>query len=101
MRISDWSSDVCFSDLNVKALFEGKAVKALQNIRKAALRKLDMLDAAVSLRDLGSPPGNHLEALKGDREGQHSIRINRQYRICFVWNDGAEDRKSTRLNSSH
>ena len=79
-----------FRSDNAKALFEGKAVKALQNIRKAALRKLDMLDAAVSLRDLGSPPGSHLEALKGDREGQH-IRINRQCRICFVWNDGAED----------
>lgn len=51
-----------------------------------------MLDAAVFLRDLNSPPGNRLEALKGDRKGQHSIRINRQFRICFRWLDhGPED----------
>ncbi len=54
-----------------------------------ALRKLDMLEAAVSLEDLRIPPANHLEALKGDRAGQHSIRINDQWRICFVWRDGA------------
>ena len=51
-----------------------------------------MLDAAASLEDLRQPPGNRLEALKGDRAGQHSIRINAQWRICFVWrDDGAED----------
>jgi toxin HigB-1 len=50
-----------------------------------ALRKLDMLDAATRLADLRSPPGNQLEALKGDRAGQHSIRINRQWRLCFRW----------------
>ncbi len=57
-----------------------------------AHRKLDMLDAAVELKDLRSPPGNKLETLKGDRKGQHSIRINDQYRICFTWHKGqAED----------
>ena len=50
-----------------------------------ALRKLSILDAATSLDDLRTPPGNRLEALKGDRKGQHSIRINDQWRICFVW----------------
>jgi len=50
-----------------------------------------MLDAATQLADLSFPPGNHLEALKGGRKGQHSIRINDQWRIWFVWNDGAED----------
>ena len=50
-----------------------------------ALRKLDMLNAAIVLDDLRSPPGNHLETLRGDRKGQHSIRINEQFRICFVW----------------
>jgi proteic killer suppression protein len=50
-----------------------------------ATRKLDMVNAAVRLDDLRSPPGNHLEALKGDRKGQHSMRINRQWRICFRW----------------
>ena len=50
-----------------------------------------MLDAAARLQDLRQPPGNRLEALKGDRAGQYSIRINDQWRICFVWKDGAED----------
>jgi proteic killer suppression protein len=50
-----------------------------------ALRKLDQLDAAVKLDDLRVPPGNHLETLKGHRKGQHSIRINDQWRLCFVW----------------
>jgi proteic killer suppression protein len=55
------------------------------------LRKLDMVDAATALRDLLSPPGNRLEALKGDRRGQYSIRINQQWRICFRWTtDGPE-----------
>lgn len=55
------------------------------------LRRLDQLDAAVELSDLILPPSNHLEALKGDREGQHSIRVNQQYRICFVWTDDGPD----------
>jgi len=57
-----------------------------------ALRKLLALNAARELRDLRAPPGNELEMLKGDRTGQHSIRVNKQFRICFVWKDGnAED----------
>jgi proteic killer suppression protein len=56
----------------------------------ASMRKLRMLAAAVELQDLSSPPGNRLEKLSGDRAGQHSIRINNQWRICFKWNDGAE-----------
>lgn len=56
-------------------------------IERVALRKLVMLDAAESLEDLRVPPGNRLEALKGDRSGQHSIRINQQWRICFTWTD--------------
>jgi toxin HigB-1 len=55
------------------------------------LRKLDMVDAAVRLDDLRSPPGNRLEALKGDRRGQHSIRINQQWRICFRWTPDGPD----------
>ena len=58
-----------------------------QAIWRVAQRKLDQLNAAVSLRSLGVPPGNRLEALKGDRVGQHSIRINDQFRVCFVWTD--------------
>jgi proteic killer suppression protein len=71
---------------------EGVAPRPWRSITKAALRKLDMLDAASVLGDLKSPPGNRLEALKGNRRGQYSIRINDQYRICFRWtDDGAED----------
>lgn len=70
----------------------GVAPRAWRAIAKAALRKLDMLDAAEALADLMSPPGNRLEALKGDRKGQHSMRINDQFRVCFRWtDDGAED----------
>ena len=54
-------------------------------VREVARRKLDMLNAAVSLGSLRLPPGNALEALKGDRQGQHAIRINGQYRVCFIW----------------
>jgi proteic killer suppression protein len=67
-------------------------VRRFVNIERVALRKLTMLDAAAVLDDLRVPPGNRLEALKGDRAGQHSIRINDQYRICFVWKkDGPHD----------
>jgi proteic killer suppression protein len=58
------------------------------DLHSSALRKLRMLDAAVSLDDLRSPPANRLEALRGDRKGQHSIRINGQWRVCFVWKEG-------------
>lgn len=56
-----------------------------------ALRKLAILDAVVSLGELGVPPGNRLEALKGNRKGQHSVRINDQWRICFVWTDAGPE----------
>ncbi len=58
------------------------------DIQAAALRKLRMLDAAARLEDLRSPPGNRLEALSGDRKGEHTIRVNDQFRVCFVWKDG-------------
>lgn len=74
-----------------QALYEGRLTPRFRSIARIAARKLDMLDAAASLGDLRSPPGNRLEALKGDRSGQHSIRINHRWRICFVWKDGAED----------
>jgi toxin HigB-1 len=80
-----------FRDKATRALFEGRPTVRLRSIAGVAVRKLDMLDAAASLRDLRLPPGNRLEALKGDRSGQHSIRINDQWRICFVWKEGAED----------
>ena len=61
------------------------------DVVRVARRKLGMIDAAVTLRDLRSPPNNKLEKLKEDREGQHAIRINEKYRVCFVWEDGADD----------
>jgi toxin HigB-1 len=65
----------------------GKLAKHLRAIAKAAQRKLDIVDYAQVLDDLRAPPGNRLEALNGDRRGQHSIRINDQWRVCFVWRD--------------
>jgi proteic killer suppression protein len=76
-----------FRDRQTKRLYDGERVAAFRNIEKVALRKLDMLNAAVRLNDLRSPPANRLESLKGDRRGRHSIRINDQWRICFVWTD--------------
>lgn len=60
-------------------------------VQQAALRKLRMLHAAVTLDDLRAPPGNRLEARRGDRRGQHSIRVNDRWRICFVWKNGGAD----------
>lgn len=70
---------------DTEALYESKKPKRFRNIETVAQRKLQMLDDAVELRDLASPPGNRLEALKDDRKGWHSIRINAQWRVCFVW----------------
>lgn len=78
-----------FRDRETERLFRRQRVKKLARpLQRAALRKLAMLDAAESLDDLRVPPGNRLEKLAGDREGQHSIRINDQWRICFQWNEG-------------
>jgi proteic killer suppression protein len=60
-------------------------------MEQIARRKLRQLDSATELRDLAAPPGNRLEALRGDRKGQHSIRINNQWRLCFVWRVGHAD----------
>lgn len=75
-----------FADKVTAAIFAGQQVRQLPSeIQQAARRKLKMIDAAVSLESLRVPPGNRLEALKGDRKGQHSIRVNQQWRICFRW----------------
>ena len=76
-----------FRSKEAEQLHARHRVKRFRAIERVAQRKLRQLDIAAELRDLASPPGNHLEALKGDREGQHSIRINDQWRICFVWRD--------------
>jgi proteic killer suppression protein len=69
-------------------LFHRETVRRFKAIERQALRKLDMLDAAPDLRTLASLPGNRLEPLKGGRKGQFSIRINDQWRVCFVWREG-------------
>jgi len=75
-----------FRDKRTEAVFDGESPKGFPaDLVKVARRKLRYLHAAVSLNELRSPPGNRLEALTGDREGQHSIRVNDQFRICFVW----------------
>lgn len=71
-----------------KTLARAKRIPA--NLRRSAERKLAVPDKAAQLDDLMALPGNRLESLKGDRSGQHSVRINDQHRICFVWNEGAE-----------
>lgn len=74
-----------FRCADTEKLFDGKRVGRFVNIEAVAMRKLAMLNRAGRLDDLRVPPGNRLEALKGDRIGQYSIRINDQFRICFVW----------------
>lgn len=76
-----------------EGIFRGERSRKLPpDIQNTARRKLEYLHRARLLRDLFAPPGNRLEALKGDRAGQHSIRINDQWRICFVWHEGNAER---------
>lgn len=86
-----------FAGAGTEDLFNGAKSKTARRtcpveLHDAAHRKLDLINSAAKLEDLNAPPGNRLKRLKGDRAGQHSIRINDQYRICFRWeNDGAAD----------
>jgi proteic killer suppression protein len=85
-----------FRDSGTQDIFNGERTKAArkvcpETIWKVAGRKLDQLDSVESLDELNIPPANRLEALKGNRSGQHSIRINDKYRICFVWKDDAPE----------
>jgi proteic killer suppression protein len=78
-----------FKDREAERLFQREpALKLPQGMQRVALRKLRMLNRAKTLTDLRIPPANRLEGLKGDRQGQHSIRINDRWRICFVWREG-------------
>jgi len=86
-----------FADSGTEDVFDGKNTASARrtcprSLWNVAYRKLDQLDSATEIVDLRIPPGNRLEALRGDRKGQHSIRINEQYRICFTWTGaGPED----------
>lgn len=78
-----------FRDRDTERLFQREPVRRFPaDLRRVMLRKLVIVDAAESLEDLRSPPGNRLEKLSGDRQGQHSIRVNDQWRICFTWAEG-------------
>jgi proteic killer suppression protein len=76
---------------DTEILFNLGRVRRFVNIERPALRRLKQLDLARRIEDMRAPPGNRLEALRGDRAGQWSVRVNDQFRICFRWNDGAED----------
>jgi toxin HigB-1 len=76
-----------FADQDTADLFAGTRVKRFVNIAAVAQRKLQLLDSATTLDAMRVPPGNRLEALLGDRKGQHSVRFNDQWRLCFVWLD--------------
>ncbi len=88
---------VSFADKGTEDVFDGRTTKGARkacpsDLLRIARRKLDMLNQAAALGDLRVPPSNRLEKLRGDREGQHSIRINDQWRVCFRWTEsGAED----------
>jgi proteic killer suppression protein len=78
-----------FRDANTEQVFKRQFVRKFPpDIQQRVFMRLNAIDAAIKLGDLRLPPSNRLEALKGDREGQHSIRVNDQWRICFVWRDG-------------
>jgi proteic killer suppression protein len=85
-----------FRDQATEDIFNGISTRHARQrlpavLWKVAQRKLEQLDSALELQDLRVPPANHLEALRKDRRGQHSIRVNAQYRVCFVWRDGGAD----------
>jgi toxin HigB-1 len=91
-----------FADKETRKLFEGSKSRAVPpDVRERAESKIVVLDAAKSLDDLKLPPGNRLEALRGDREGQHSIRINRKYRVCFVWDNETGDAYDVEITDYH
>lgn len=80
-----------FKDADTETLFQLGRVKRWAQIERIALRKLVQLDLAVRIEDMSAPPGNRLERLRGNRKGQWSVRINDQFRLCFVWSGGGAD----------
>jgi len=92
---------VSYRDKRTRDFAAGKRVKAFSGIELAARLKLDRLEAAVELKDLAALPGNRLEALKGDRKGQYSIRINDQWRVCFEWSGGSSGPTNVEIVDYH
>lgn len=91
---------VSYRDKRTREFAGGKRIKAFEDIQKQAILRLDQLDAAIALRDLALP-GNRLEALRGDRKGQYSIRINGQWRVCFEWPNGSPGPASVEIVDYH
>ena len=92
---------VGYRDKRTRDFAAGKRVKAFSGIERTALLKLDRLDAAVELKDLAVLPGNRFEALRGDRKGQYSIRINDRWRICFEWPEGTPGPSNVEIVDYH
>ena len=92
---------VSYRDKRTADFAVGKRVKTFSGIERAARLKLDRLEAAVTLRDLAVLPGNHFEALKGNRKGQYSIRVNDQWRICFAWTEGGPGPSNVEIVDYH
>ncbi|MDA0225629.1 MAG: type II toxin-antitoxin system RelE/ParE family toxin [Proteobacteria bacterium] len=90
-----------FRDKRTKEFAEGGRVTAFEGFRRQAEKRLDILDAAISLADLRALPSNALEGLKGDRKGQYSIRINMQWRICFEWPEGQSGPSTVEIVDYH
>ena len=90
-----------YRDKRTKEFAEGKRVKEFEGFRRQAEKRLDILDAATGLPDLQALPSNALEAMKGDREGQYSIRINMQWRICFEWPEGQSGPSNVEIVDYH
>jgi proteic killer suppression protein len=89
-----------FKDPVTEAVYQGESPKGFPaDLVKVSRRKLGYLDAAVDLNDLRAPPGNRLEALSGDRDGQYSIRVNDQFRVCFIWTE--EGPKDVEITDYH
>jgi toxin HigB-1 len=90
-----------YRDKRTEAFAKGEFVREFQGLDRQAWKRLEILDAAVSLTDLGQLPSNRLEGLKADRAGQHSIRINMQWRICFEWPQGAAGPSNVEIVDYH
>lgn len=90
-----------YRDKRTRSFAAGIRVKAFAGIERAARLKLDRLETAIVLQDLAALPGNRLESLKGDRKGQHSIRINDRWRICFEWQDNAPGPSNVEIVDYH